>query len=136
MTMAVGALLGMIGSLLPWLTLDGFGLDEPDGFETYAFFGDDVDPIVWTNPGAYVVGASAVVLVLAVVILVVGRAVWSAILGVISTLVAGGIALAALLAIVDTATLFEGVDIGPGIVLVAFAALVAFTGAVLVAVTR
>ncbi|MGA9276532.1 hypothetical protein [Ilumatobacter sp.] len=135
--MLAGAIVAAIGAFLPWVSLRAnFAGDAPNGFETYGFFGTDSDPIVWTNPGAYVIGSVAVVAVLAIIIAIAGKATWSAVVGMLATMVAGGFAFVAFVGIADLASSFNGVGIGPGIVMVAIGPLLAFVGSIVVTASR
>jgi hypothetical protein len=134
--MLTGAVLAIVGSVLPWVDLVGFGADAPNGFETYAFFGEESEPIVWTNPGAYVIGTVAVVALLGIVVLAAGRATWSWILGILASIVAAGVAFVAVVGIADLTRIFDGVGIGVGIVLVGAGVVVSLIGSIVVAASR
>lgn len=133
-----GAILAGLGSVLPWLSFDGFGGgDPPNGFETYPFLvADDFDPVVWTNPGAYIVGAYAVLAVLAIIMLAAGKSTWVSVCGILAALIGAAISLAAIASIADLVNTFRDLDLGAGIVLIGLAAVVAFVGSLITAIAR
>lgn len=134
-TMLGGAILAIVGSLLPWLSFDGFG-DEPNGFETYPVLTDGRDAILWENPGAYVIGAYGVVALVTIIVLAAGKATWSSVCAIIAALVASAASLAAIVAVADVINNFRGLGVGAGIVMVGLAAVVSFVGALIVAIAR
>lgn len=134
-TMLAGALLAIVGALAPWLSFDGFG-EKPNGFETYPLFGDGAEPLLWTNPGAYVIAAYGLVCLLAIIVLAVGKATWSSVCAIIAALVASAASLAAIVAVADVINNFRGLGVGAGIVMVGLAAVVSFVGALIVAIAR
>lgn len=132
-----GAFLACLGTVLPWVSFDGFGGgDPPNGFETYPFFADDFDPVLWTNPGAYVLGAYALLAVVAIIVLAAGKATWSSVCGILVSLVGAAISLAAIAAIADLVNTFRDLDVGAGVVLIGLAAVVAFIGSLITAIVR
>lgn len=136
--MLAGVLLAGVGTLLPWLTADfiDFG-DLPNGFETYYFF-DDVDPITWTNPGAYVLGAMLLVAIMAIVALAARKTTATVVLAIAATLLAGFVSFLALVVVADLVSNNSGIGLnfGPGIALVALGSIVSFVGSILVAIKR
>lgn len=127
-------ILSVIGSLLPWVTFDNVGFSElPNGFETYGFY-DEFDPVEWTNPGAWIIGAFAVVAILAIVVLAAGTSTWTSICGILASLIAGAIAAAAVVGVIDLTNTFFRLEVGPGIILIVGAALLAFVGSLIVAI--
>ena len=133
--MLAGVLLAAVGTLLPWIGVDGFDPgDLPNGFDRFPF-GDTFDPTIWSNPGAYVLGAMALVALVAIIVLATGKSSALSVLGIVSSVIGGLVAVAALAVvgsiIGDSQDVFQ---FGPGILVVALGAVVAFVGSILVAV--
>jgi hypothetical protein len=133
--MLIGAAGALVGTVLPWVLVDGFDFgDQPNGFEQY-YFGDVFDPTLWSNPGAYVAGGFALVALIAVITLAVGKTVATSILSIVATVLASLTAVAAVAVVVNVlGDAFGDVTIGPGIGLVVLGALGSFVGSILVAV--
>ncbi len=133
--MIAGALLAIVGTFLPWITVSNGGFsDSIDGYETY-IIGDTFDATTWANPGAYVVGAMLLVIAVAIVILAAGRSTTTWILGIVAAALAGLMTLGAFGAVGSMLNLdiFGGLTIGIGIVVCVLGATIAGVGAVIVA---
>lgn len=134
-TMIVGALVAMVGTLLPWVT---FGNESVNGYEAY-IIGDDFDGFEWTNPGAFVVGAMILVIISAVIVLTAGRRVATWIIALLAAGFGGLMALGAIGAvgsILDNAFARDAFGIGVGVVLCLLGAIVSGVGAIIVAAKR
>lgn len=133
--MIIGALMAIIGTLLPWVTFPG---DSVNGYATY-FIGEDFDTVEWDNPGAYVVAAMVIVIISAVVVLAVGRRIATWIIALLAAGL-GGLAvfgaLAAVGSVLESTFANDDVEIGGGIVLCMLGAMASGLGALIVAVKK
>ena len=133
--MIAGALLAILGTLLPWVTFAG---DSVNGYETY-FVGDEFDSFEWSNPGAFVAFAMVVVIVAAVVVLAAGRRIATWIIALLAAGFGGLMTLAALGAVgsvLDNAFSSDDLGIGVGVVLCLLGAIVSGVGAIVVAAKK
>ncbi|MFK7920170.1 MAG: hypothetical protein AB8G14_19010 [Ilumatobacter sp.] len=129
-TMIAGAVLAIIGTFLPWVSTPGGGFSI-NGYEQYPI-GDSFDAILWTNPGAWVAGTMALVILMAVIVLAAGRSIATWLLSLLSVGLAGLVTLAALGAVGSVIDSFS-FDIDFGIGLCFLGAAIAAVGSLIVA---
>lgn len=127
-TMIVGALLAILGTFLPWVSQGSFNLN---GYEQYPI-GDSFDAVLWTNPGAWVAGTMALVVVMGVIVLATGRSIATWLLSILAVGLAGLTTLAALGAVGSVVDQFN-FDVAAGIGLCLLGAVISGVGSLIVA---